>query len=389
LDCSFFSSERFEARTKNSDGDDLYIYFSVHHAHELAVRALRLSQGVLVEITVLGLNHKTAPLEIRERLSIPKHKTPDILKLLEEKHIFDERVLLSTCNRTEIYGVGQNSDESVTRIKTFLSEYSHVELSHFEDKLYVLKQPDSVEHLFSVASGLDSMVLGETEIIGQVKDAYLEAHKSRQTGKVLNTLFQRSFKVAKNLRTHTDIGLGKVSVASVAVGLAEKIFEDLRDSRVMVIGTGEMATQVVKAMTSKGARSMIVSHRHLDRAQSLAQELGGEALSFENYEERIKETDILITSTLAPCVLIQEKQVRVWMRARHEKPLFIIDIAVPRNVDFAAEKLDNVYLYNVDDLKNIADQNLAQRKSQLEECFRLVHAQTQYFMGWMSKENFV
>ncbi|OGW82506.1 MAG: glutamyl-tRNA reductase [Omnitrophica bacterium RIFCSPHIGHO2_02_FULL_51_18] len=342
-----------------------------------------------MEITVLGLNHKTAPLEIRERLSIPKHKAADILKRLEAERIFDERVLLSTCNRTELYGVGRNNQESVVRAKKFLSDYSNIDLADFENNLYVFKQPDSVEHLFSVASGLDSMVLGETEILGQVKDAYLEAHKIRQTGKVLNTLFQRSLKVAKNLRTHTDIGAGKVSVASVAVELAEKIFENLRNARVMIIGTGEMAGQVGKAMVSKGAKSMIVSHRHLDRAEGLAQALGGEALSYEAYEGRIKETDILITSTLAPFVLIQERQARAWMRARHEKPLFIIDIAVPRNVDAAIEKLDNVYLYNVDDLKNIADQNLALRKSQLEECFRLIHAQTQHFMGWLSKERFV
>lgn len=341
-----------------------------------------------MEITVLGLNHKTAPLEIRERLSIPKHKAQDILRLLEEQGIFDERVLLSTCNRTEIYGVGENTEECVARAKKFLSDYSCVELARLEEKLYVLKQPDSVEHLFSVASGLDSMVLGETEIIGQVKDAYLEALNIRQTGKVLNTLFQRSLKVAKNLRTHTDIGAGKVSVASVAVDLAEKIFEDLKNTRVMVIGTGEMAGQVTKAMASKGAAPTIVSHRHLDRAEELAEKIGGQAISYENYEGHIKDTDILITSTLAPCVLIQKKQVSAWMRARHERPLFIIDIAVPRNVDASIEKLDNVYLYNVDDLKNIADQNLAIRKGQLEGCFRQVRSQTQYFMGWMSKEKF-
>ncbi len=339
-----------------------------------------------MEITVLGLNHKTAPLEIREKLNIPRHKTPELLRLLEERRIFEERVLLSTCNRTEIYGVGQNTGESVRRVKRFLSEYSQVALGDFEDKLYLLKQPDSIEHLFSVAAGLDSMVLGETEITGQVKEAYLEAHKIRQTGKVLNTLFQRSLKVAKNLRSHTQIGAGKVSVASVAVDLAEKIFEELRNTRVMVIGTGEMATQVAKAMVAKGAHSLIVSHRHIARAQELASELGGEALSHDVYENRVREIDILITSTLAPCVLVREKQVRAWMRARHERPLFVIDIAVPRNVEPSVEKLDNVYLYNVDDLKTIADQNLAARKSEIAECFRLIRTQTGHFMKWLSKE---
>src|SRR3990167_1247135 len=188
-----------------------------------------------MEIFVLGLNYKTAPLEIRERLNITPQKTPDLLKALAARNIFKERLVLSTCNRTEIYGVDTNPEVPIRQAKEFLSEYSNLRLSLFEDKLYVLKQPDSVRHLFSVASGLDSMVLGEMEITGQVKDAYLAAHENKHTGKVLNTLFQRSFKVAKNLRTHTDIGAGKVSVASIAVDLADKIFEDLQSVRAMVL----------------------------------------------------------------------------------------------------------------------------------------------------------
>jgi len=159
-----------------------------------------------MEILVLGLNHKTAPLELREKLSIPSHRAPAVLRQLEERRIFKERLLLSTCNRTELYGVGNDAENTIRLAKEFLCEYSNLRLSDFEDRLYVLKQPESVEHLFSVASGLDSMVLGETEIIGQVKEAYLTAHQNQQTGKVLNTLFQRSLKVAKDLRTQTDIG---------------------------------------------------------------------------------------------------------------------------------------------------------------------------------------
>ena len=221
-----------------------------------------------MDILVLGLNHKTAPVELRERLSIPQSKAPDLLKALGERKIFDERLLLSTCNRTEIYGVVSNWSESVRLAKEFLSEYSSMDLSRFEDKLYLLRQPNSIEHLFSVASGLDSMVLGETEIIGQVKEAYLSAHKYQQTGKVLNHLFQRSFKVAKNLRTNTDIGVGRVSIASVAVDLAEKIFDQLKNTRVMVMGTGEISTQVTKAMISKGASPTIVSSCHHERAEA-------------------------------------------------------------------------------------------------------------------------
>lgn len=339
-----------------------------------------------MEVLVLGLNHKTAPIELREKLSIPPHKAQDLLKTLEERRIFHERLLLSTCNRTELYGVGDGSGESILKAKQFLSEYSSVDIADFEDKLYVLRQPDSVSHLFSVASGLDSMVVGETEIIGQVKNAYLAAHENHQTGKVLNALFQRSLRVAKNVRTQTEIGMGRVSVASVAVDLAEKIFGSLNQAHVMVIGTGEMSTQVTRAMLSKGAPSMIVSSRHFERAEALAAELGGDAVHYDDYESRIPQVDILIASTLAPRVLIHEKQVRIWMKARHERPLFLIDIAVPRNIETSVEKLDNVYLYNIDDLQAIAAKNKEHRESQLQEGLRLIGRQTQYFMDWLLKE---
>ena len=339
-----------------------------------------------MEIMVLGLNYKTAPVALRERLSIPQEKAPDLLKVLQERRIFDERLLLSTCNRTEIYGVTTNTDQSIRHAKEFLSEYAKLDLSEFEDKLYILKQPHSVEHLFSVASGLDSMVLGETEIIGQVKDAYLSAHKHQQTGKVLNNLFQRSFRVAKNLRTNTEIGLGFVSVASVAVDLAEKIFDNLKNTRVMVIGTGEVSAQVTKAMISRGALPMIISSSHHERAEEMARQLGGVAIPYEKMDEWVKEVDVLIASTLAPNALVTEKQVKGWMKSRHERPLFLIDIAVPRNIEASVENLDNVYLYNIDDLQEIVNKNKKSRQSQLETCFGLIHGQTGHFMDWLFKE---
>jgi glutamyl-tRNA reductase len=339
-----------------------------------------------MEIMVLGLNHKTAPIEIREKLSIPSHKNQSILKDLERRGIFEERLLLSTCNRTEIYGAGESLADCVEGAKRFLSEYSGTDLSVFDDKLYVLKQEESVEHLFSVASGLDSMVLGETEIIGQVKGAYLSAHSGQQTGKVLNALFQRSLRVAKSVRTNTMIGTGRVSIASVAVELSEKIFESLKGIRVMVLGTGDMSTQVAKAMISKGAWSTIVSSHHHERAEMLAVELGGAAVHYNDYENRMGEVDVLIASTLAPTTLVHAEQVRAWMRTRHGKPLFMIDIAVPRNIEASAGCIDNVYLYNVDDLQGIAGRNRAHRESQLEECFSLVRRQTRSFMDWLLKE---
>ena len=339
-----------------------------------------------MEIFVLGLNHRTAPLEIREKLSVPAHLSAAFLETFRERSIFKERLLLSTCNRTEIYGAGGGRGRDIEEAKKLLSEYSSMDLHSFEDKLYLLKQPHSVQHLFSVASGLDSMVLGETEIIGQVKEAYFAAQEKGQTGKVLNALFQRSFKVAKDLRSQTEIGMGRVSVASIAVDLAQKIFENLKNARIMVLGTGEMSTQVATAMVSKGAYPCVVSSRHFDRAEAIARSLGGEAMRYEHYENHIREIDILIAATSAPQKLIHATQVRSWMKARHQRPLFIIDIAVPRNVEPAVEKLDNVYLYNIDDLKSVADKNRSLREGQIERCAGLVEDQTQHFMRWLMKE---
>lgn len=340
-----------------------------------------------MEITVLGLNHKTAPLDIRERFSVAPERVAPLLTRFESGGVFDERLFLSTCNRTEIYGVARgNPQESIHRAKEALGELAKLPLEAFEDKLYVLRQPDSVEHLFSVASGLDSMVVGETEITGQVKDAYLEAHRVKQTGKILNTLFQRSLKVAKDLRTRTEIGARRVSVASVAVELAEKIHDKLAGKTALVLGTGEMAEQVTRAMTGRGAVPAVVSDRHLDRAEDLAERFGGEALSYDAIEPRMTEIDILVASTRCPVPIISETQVKRWMKARHGRPLFLIDIAIPRNIEPAVDSLENVYLYNLDDLQSIANDNLAFRHNQAEQCREIVRAQTDRFMGWLSKE---
>ncbi|MEI8344844.1 MAG: glutamyl-tRNA reductase [Candidatus Omnitrophota bacterium] len=339
-----------------------------------------------MEILVLGLNHKTAPVEVRERLCVPAKEAQGFLERFERQKVFSERVLLSTCNRTEIYGVVQDGYQGVQAAKQILSDYARLDLKAFESKLYVLGQPDSVRHLFAVAAGLDSLVVGETEITGQVKDAYYAAHGREQTGKVLNSLFQRSLKVAKSVRTHTGIGAGHVSVASVAVDLAEKIFENLQNARVMVIGTGVMAVQLLKGMTGRGAHPLVVSRHHAERSHELAAEFGAEAIPYETFEARMQEVDILLCSTTSTHCLIREPRVRTWMKDRHYKPLFVVDIAMPRNVEASIEKIDNVYLYNIDDLQGIAQKNTQMRQGQIELCSGLIQAQTQYFMNWLTKE---
>lgn len=339
-----------------------------------------------MDIYVLGLNHKTAPVELREKLVIPDARTETVLKDLESRRIFEERLILSTCNRLEIYGVCRSNGASVEQAKDYLSEYARLDRDRFEPNLYVLQQPLSVQHLFSVASGLDSMVIGETEILGQVKEAYLRAHRTHQTGKVLNNLFQRSLRVAKSLRTQTVIGTGRVGVASIAVDLSEKIFEKLAGARVTVLGTGEMAGQLLRALVSRGADASVVSLSSGERAEELARAVGGRCAAATDLPELARRTDILITSTACDRPVVTEAQVREWMRSRHENPLFVIDIGLPRNVEAAVQRIDNVYLYDLDDLRSIADKNRALRGSQMEECARLIGAQTQHFMGWLVKE---
>ena len=236
------------------------------------------------------------------------------------------------------------------------------------DELYMLAEPQSLHHLFKVACGLDSMVLGETEILGQLKQAYALAHRHGHTGARLNKAFQRAFNVAKHIRTETNIQRGSVSVASVAVELAEKIFSSLNDREVMVIGAGEMSEKTARALLSRGARSIIVANRSHDRAVALAKELGGRAVQFDDWAAEFGKIDIVISSTAAPHHILDRARLEPLMRLRHHRPLLLIDIAVPRDIDPEVNFLENVYLYNIDDLQAIADDYLRLRKEEMATC---------------------
>ena len=343
-----------------------------------------------MNIVVLGLSHHSAPVELRERFAFAEAKIPDALKSLRESGIVGEAVILSTCNRVEIYAATPlEPAKAFKELKQFLVRWSELPSApsvkanagpqgsgprqvENENAFYTLAEPQSLHHLFKVASGLDSMVLGETEILGQLKLAYELARQHQHTGARLNKAFQRAFNVAKHIRTHTSIQRGSVSVASVAVELAEKIFSSLAEREVLVIGAGEMSEKTARALLSRGARSIIVANRSHERAQILANEFGGRAVQFDDWAGEFEKIDIAISSTSAPHHILDRAKLEPLMKARKHRPLLLIDIAVPRDIDPAVNFLENVYLYNIDDLQAIAADYLKQRKEEIIRCEEII-----------------
>ena len=323
-------------------------------------------------IVVLGLSHHTAPVALRERFAFGEARVPVALQALRKMGLADEAVILSTCNRVEVYvATAQDPRIALPELRRFLAK-THDYHDPLTDELYTFPEPQSIEHLFRVACGLDSMVLGETEILGQLKKAYDFALQAGHTGPVLNKAFQRAFNVAKHVRTETNIQRGSISVGSVAVELAEKIFSSLADRHVMVIGAGETSEKTARALLSRGARSIIVSNRSYERAAALATELGGTAIHFEEWSKAFADVDIVISSTSAPHYVLDRPKLEPLMRLRRNRPLLLIDIAVPRDIDPQVNFLDNVYLYNIDDLQAIADDYLKQRKEEVARCEAII-----------------
>ncbi|HSY74684.1 MAG TPA: glutamyl-tRNA reductase [Dongiaceae bacterium] len=325
-----------------------------------------------MNVIVIGLSHHTSPVELRERFAFADAKIPDALKSLRDSGIADEAVILSTCNRVEIYAATSlEPAKAFAELKEFLKT-THAFDNPLGEEIYTLAEPQSLYHLFKVASGLDSMVLGETEILGQLKDAYKLAHNHKFTGAKLNKAFQRAFHVAKHIRTHTSIQRGSVSVASVAVELAEKIFSSLAEREVLVIGAGETSEKTARALLSRGAKSIIVANRSHERAQILAKEFGGRAVQFDDWAGEFEKIDIAISSTSAPHHILDRAKLEPLMKARKNRPLLLIDIAVPRDIDPAVNFLENVYLYNIDDLQSIAADYLKQRKEEIIRCEQII-----------------
>src|SRR6266498_544293 len=323
-------------------------------------------------IVLIGLSHRTCPVELRERFAFPEPKIPEAIQKLRAEGVAEEAVILSTCNRVEIYAASASaSRDTLAALQRFLVEWCAYR-GPLNDEIYKLNEPESLEHLFQVACGLDSMVLGETEILGQLKKAYDLALQHKHTGSRLNKAFQRAFNVAKQVRTETNIQRGSVSVGSVAVDLAERIFSALQDRRVMVIGAGDTSEKTARALLSRGARSILVSNRSFDRAEALAAQLGGRAVRFDHWAAEFDKIDIVVSSTAAPHYILDRVKLEPLMKLRKNRPLLLIDIAVPRDIEPEVNFLENVYLYNIDDLQAMADGCLKQRREEIARCEAII-----------------
>jgi len=334
-----------------------------------------------MHVVVAGLSHHSSPVTVRERFAFGEARIPAALQMIRDSGIAEEAVILSTCNRVEIYAATSLEPRSAfAELREFLVRI-HDYREPLTDELYTLGEPDSIEHLFKVAAGLDSMVLGETEILGQLKKAYDAALQLRHTGPRLNKAFQRAFNVAKHIRTETNIQRGSVSVASVAVELAEKIFDSLKERQVMVIGAGETSEKAARALLSRGAHSVIVSNRSHDRAVALAGELGGRAVHFEEWHREFADIDIVISSTSAPHFVLDRVKLEPLMHLRRNRPLLLIDIAVPRDIEPEVNFMDDVYLYNIDDLQAIASDYLRQRKEEIARCEAIIREKAHGLFG--------
>jgi glutamyl-tRNA reductase len=331
---------------------------------------------------VLGLNHRTAPVSLREKLAFSAHQLPEVLQRLKQESQTDEVVCLSTCNRTEVYAQAKNRGAARDAFAHFLE--SHAAVGALSAHLYYHESQEAVQHLFSVASGLDSMVQGEHEILAQVKQAYQTAQHGGFTGKLLNILFQRSLFVGKRVRTETGLGEGSASVGSVAVGMAERIFGSLHDRTVMILGAGHMAEMTAKHLLAQKARSLLVANRTFERACEVAKEFGGTAMHFDEGLRQMTEVDIVICSTAAPHSVITPDHVRGIMEKRKGRSLFLIDIAMPRDVDPAVNNIENVYLYNIDDLEQIVSENQARRSREAALAAQIIQEETREFTRWLS-----
>jgi glutamyl-tRNA reductase len=332
-------------------------------------------------IVVIGLSHRSAPVTVRERFAFAEARVPEALTRLRASGVADEAVILCTCNRVEIYAASPlEPPGAFTALRDFLVN-CHDYREPLGDEIYSLGEPQSVHHLFKVACGLDSMVLGETEILGQLKKAYDLALQGGHTGGRLNKAFQRAFNVAKHIRTETNIQRGSVSVGSVAVELAEKIFNRLSERDVMVIGAGDTSEKTARALLSRGARSIIVTNRSHEKAVLLAQELSGRAVTFDEWAAEFPNIDIVISSTSAPHYVLDRLTLEPLMKARRNRPLLLIDIAVPRDIEPEVNFMQNVYLYNIDDLQAIAEAYLKQRKEEVARCEQIIRDKAQAVLG--------
>jgi glutamyl-tRNA reductase len=335
-----------------------------------------------VSIVVVGLSYKTAPVEVREKLFFSDAAVPEALGMLAQSDDVKESLILSTCNRVEIYAWVRDNLQGVKHIKHFLSDFHKLPPESLEPSLYIHSDTQGIRHVFRVASSLDSMVVGEPQILGQLKDAFETALKAKTSGLMLNKLIKKSISVAKRIRTETKIAESAVSISFAAVELSRKIFSELEGKTVMLLGAGEMAELAARHLQNNGVKSVMVTNRTFEHAVDLAREFNGSAVHFEDFPAEMMMADIVICSTGASHYVIGPDIVHKALKSRRNKPIFIIDISVPRNVDPEVNRIDNVFLYDIDDLQGVVNSNLEGRAKEAERAEEIITQEVETYLHW-------
>mgnify|MGYP001597696702 FL=1 len=336
-----------------------------------------------MHLLLFGLSHRTAPVELREQVDFARRGVDAALDELARRPAVAESVVLSTCNRAEIYAACARPDQAAAELGRFMAEFHGVTPAALDGHFYRRDDDEAARHLFRVAAGLDSLVVGEPQILGQVKEAYAAAQERRRTGALLNRLFHASFGVGKRVRTETSLGEGAVSVSYAAVSLAKKIFGDLTGLNVLMLGAGEMAELTGVHLMAQPVKRLTVASRTFASAQALAGKLGGSAIDWRDLDAALGPSDIVITATGATAPVLTKARVGATMRARRNRPLFLIDIAVPRDIEAAAGEIEQVFLYNIDDLQAIVAENLAKRTAELQRAEAIVREEVDAFAQWL------
>lgn len=331
-------------------------------------------------LLAIGVNHRTAPVEVRERIAFDPADLPIALRELVRRVGVEEAAILSTCNRTEIYCRGEQ--ESAAAVVSWLRERHTLELKNIARYLYTYPEDAAVRHILRVAAGLDSMVLGEPQILGQVKSAYQQAARAGTLGHALDHLFRHSFSVAKRVRTDTQVGASPVSVAFAAVSLSKQIFGALNHHCALLVGAGETIELVARHLHQQGMTRIIVANRTLERAHQLTSRFDGVAITLEEIPAHLAEADIVVCATASPCAVIHRGQVETAVRIRKHRPMLMVDIAVPRDVDASIAEMEDVYLYSVDDLQEIIEENLRSRRQAAAQAEEIVDSQVELYLRW-------
>jgi len=339
-----------------------------------------------MSIITLGLNHKTAPVNIRERLAFSPESLANAVKSLSALVNIKEAAILSTCNRTELYCATENNEElnqqAIEQIVEWLSQFHGLHSSEFSDHIYTHRHTESIRHALQVACGLDSLVLGEPQILGQMKQAYAQANEQGTMGSLLGKLFQHSFSVAKQVRTDTAIGSSPVSVAFAAVSLSKQIFGDLSNLSALMIGAGETIELAARHLQGSNIKHMIIANRSVDKGQALADQFAAEAIALPQIPDYLHKADIVISSTASPLPILGKGAVEKALKKRKHKPMFMCDIAVPRDVEAEVNDLDDVFLYTVDDLHEIIQENIESREEAAEQAREIIENQVDDFLNW-------